>query len=161
MFATQSKSALKASYLVARRVAQTKKAFTIAEELLLPAAVDMCREMIGEDAAKKLLTVPLSNDTVSRRISEMASDIQNQVLERMKGSPFFSIQLDESTDVSNAALLLVFVRYRWSGILQEDMLFCGELPTRTTAQECLVLFMLIIDCSNRFKSLFESLFGPI
>lgn len=43
-----SKSALKASYLVARRVAQSKKAFTIAEELVLPAAVDMCREMIGE-----------------------------------------------------------------------------------------------------------------
>ena len=64
----------------------------------------------------------------------MASDIQNQVLERMKGIPFFSIQLDESTDVSNAALLLFFVHYHWSGILQEDMLFCGELPTRTTAQ---------------------------
>ena len=153
--AKQSKSALKASYLVARCVAQTKKAFTSVEELFLPAAVDMCREMIGEDAAKKLLTVPLSNDTVSRRISEMASDIQNQVLERMKGSPFFSIQLDESTDVSKAALVLFFVRYHWSGILQEDMLFCGELPTRTTAQECSVLFMLIIDCSHRFKSLFQ------
>ena len=51
--------------------------------------------------------------------------IQNQVLERMKGSRFFSIQLDESTDVTNAALLLVFVRYYC--ILQEDMLFCGEL----------------------------------
>ena len=46
-------SALKASFLVARRVALTKKAFTIAEELLLPFEVDMCREMIGEDAAKK------------------------------------------------------------------------------------------------------------
>ena len=87
--------------------------------------------------------------------------IQNQVLERMKGSRFFSIQLDESTDVSKAALVLFFVRYHWSGILQEDMLFCGELPTRTIAQEYLVLFMLIKDCTNRFKSLFESLFGPI
>ena len=57
----------------------------------------MCREMIGEDAAKKLLTVPLSNDTVSRRISEMASDIHNQVLERMKSIPFFSIQLQYNT----------------------------------------------------------------
>ena len=49
-----------------------------------------------EDAAKKLLTVPLSNDTVSRWISERASDVQNQVLERIKSSPFFSIKLDES-----------------------------------------------------------------
>ncbi|XP_078802871.1 protein FAM200A-like [Oryzias latipes] len=101
------KCALKASYLVARRVAQSKKAFTIAEELVLPAAVDLCREMIGEAAAKKLKTIPLSNDI-----------------------------LDESTDVTNAALLLVFVRYRWDSSLQEDILFCGELPTRATAEEC-------------------------
>ena len=38
-----SKSVLKASYLVAKRVAQTKTPFTIAEELVLPAAVDMVR----------------------------------------------------------------------------------------------------------------------
>ncbi|KAM4604703.1 SCAN domain-containing protein 3-like [Polymixia lowei] len=131
-----AKCALKASYLVARRVAQSKKAFTIAEELILPAAVDMCREMIGEAAAKKMMTIPLSNDTVSHRIADMASDIQHQLLERIKNSPFFSLQLDESTDVTNAALLLIFVRYRWDSSLQEDILFCGELPTRTTAEEC-------------------------
>uniref|UniRef100_A0A8C1ZCR9 HAT C-terminal dimerisation domain-containing protein n=1 Tax=Cyprinus carpio TaxID=7962 RepID=A0A8C1ZCR9_CYPCA len=131
-----SKCALKASNLVARRVAQTKKAFTIAEELVLPAAVDMCREMIGKAAAKKLLTIPLSNDTVSHRIADMATDIQHQLLERIKSRPYFSLQLDESTDVTNAALLLVFVRYRWDSSLHKDILFCGELPTQTTAQEC-------------------------
>uniref|UniRef100_A0A3Q3FIE2 DUF4371 domain-containing protein n=1 Tax=Kryptolebias marmoratus TaxID=37003 RepID=A0A3Q3FIE2_KRYMA len=131
-----SKCALKASYLVARRVAQSKQPFTIAEDFALPVAVDMVREMIGETAAKKLLTIPLSNDTVSHRIADMASDIQQQLLERIKCSPFFSVQLDESTDVTNAALLLVFVRYRWDSSLHEDILFCGELPTRATAQEC-------------------------
>lgn len=127
-----AKCALKASSLVARRVAQSKKVFSIAEELVLPAAVDMCREMIGESAAKKLMTIPLSNDTMSHRIGDMASNIQHQLLERIKNSQFFSLQLDESTDVTNAALLLVFVRYRWDRSLQEDILFCGELPTRAT-----------------------------
>ncbi|KAE8287209.1 Protein FAM200A [Larimichthys crocea] len=75
-----SKSALKASYLVARRVAQSKKPFTIAEELVLPAAVDMCREMIGEAAAKKLLTIPLSNDTVN--ISDSVSQHLSQLAEK-------------------------------------------------------------------------------
>ncbi|KAE8280227.1 Zinc finger MYM-type protein 6 [Larimichthys crocea] len=75
-----SKSALKASYLVARHVAQSKKPFTIAEELVLPAAVDMCREMIGEAAAKKLLTIPLSNDTVN--ISDSVSQHLSQLAEK-------------------------------------------------------------------------------
>uniref|UniRef100_A0A3P9LFA5 HAT C-terminal dimerisation domain-containing protein n=1 Tax=Oryzias latipes TaxID=8090 RepID=A0A3P9LFA5_ORYLA len=131
-----TKCALKASYLVARRVVQSKKAFTIAEELVLPAAVDMCREMIGEAAAKKLKTIPLSNDIVSHRIADMASDIEQQLLGRIRKSPFFSLQLDESTDVTNAALLLVFVPIpplsRWDSSLQEDILLCGELPTRAT-----------------------------
>ena len=36
----------------------------------------------------------------------------------------------------NAALLLVFVHYHWDSSLHEDILFCRELPTRATAQEC-------------------------
>jgi zinc finger BED domain-containing protein 5/7/8/9 len=133
---SSSKSALKASYLVARRVAQSNKSFTIAEELLLPAAVDMCREMVGEVAAKKLLSIPLSNDTISRRILDMAEDIQQQFFCRIKSSPFYALQLDESTDVSSAQMLLVFVRYQWESKLHDDILFCRELPTRATAHEC-------------------------
>uniref|UniRef100_A0A3B3SP63 BED-type domain-containing protein n=1 Tax=Paramormyrops kingsleyae TaxID=1676925 RepID=A0A3B3SP63_9TELE len=98
---TQSKTVLKTSYLVARRVVQRKKAFTIAEELVLPAAADMCREMIGEATARKLSQVPLSNDTVNRQIAEMGSDIHT------------------------------FVRYLWGACSHEDLLFCVELPTRT------------------------------
>ena len=134
-FATQSKSALKASYMVASRIVRSKKAFTIAEELILPSAIDMCREIIGEAAASKLQIVSLSNDTITRRIVEMSNDIECQLLEKIKSSPYYSIQLKESTDVSNAALLLVFVRYRADGNIHHDLLFCKKLPTRTTTNE--------------------------
>lgn len=67
---------------------------------------------------------------MSHPIVDMASYTQHQLLERIKSSPFFSLQLDESTDVTNAALLLVFVGYRYDSSLQEDILFCGKLPTR-------------------------------
>lgn len=56
-----TKCALKASYLVARRV-RSKKALTIAEGSVLPAAVDTCSGMIEQAAAKKPMTIPLSND---------------------------------------------------------------------------------------------------
>ena len=133
-FTARTKSALKASYLVASRIARSKKAFTIGEELILPSAIDMCREIIGEAAASKLQRVSLSNDTVTRRIVEMSDDIECQMLEKIKAS-YYSIQLDESTDISNSALLLAFVRYCADGNIHDDLLFCKELPTRTTASE--------------------------
>ena len=43
--------------MVAFRIARSKKAFTIAEELILPSAIDMCREIIGEAAASKLSVI--------------------------------------------------------------------------------------------------------
>ena len=132
---TQSKSALKASYMVAFRIARSKKALIIAEELILPSAIDMCWEIIGEAAASKLKLVSMSNDAIKRRIVEMSDDIECQLLERIKSSPYYSIQLDESTDVSNAALLLVFVRYCADGNIHDNLLFCKEFPTRTIADE--------------------------
>ena len=43
-------SALRASFLVANRIAKAKKPFTTGEELILPAAKDICRELLGEAA---------------------------------------------------------------------------------------------------------------
>jgi hypothetical protein len=68
--------------------------------------------MMGSDYLIKL-PLSLSNDTVRRRIQDMAYDILSQVVDEIKSGPsgMFSIQLDESTDVTHLAQLLVYVRY--------------------------------------------------
>ncbi|KAG9282105.1 zinc finger BED domain-containing protein 5-like [Astyanax mexicanus] len=124
-----------ASYVVALRIAKCKKPHTIGEELLLPAAMDMCRVMVGEEAANKLKNIPLSNDTVGRRISEMSSDVKSQLVERLRSCEQFAVQLDECTDVSSAAQLLVYVRYAWGESILEDILFCKEVEGRATGEE--------------------------
>jgi hypothetical protein len=48
---------------------------TIVEGLILPAAADMAGTMLGEKAPKIIQTMPSSNNTVSRRISDMAGDV--------------------------------------------------------------------------------------
>lgn len=53
-------SALKASFLVADCIAKAKKPFTIGEELILSATKDICSELFGEAAVKKVANVPLS-----------------------------------------------------------------------------------------------------
>ena len=43
-------SALKASFLVVNCIAKAKKPFTIGDKLILPAAKDICLELLGEAA---------------------------------------------------------------------------------------------------------------
>ncbi len=93
------------------------------ETPIKPAAIAISRAMHGDKLAHELESVPLSNGPVTRHISDMAQDIKCQLVDRVKKGKF-ALQLDESTDVSNSAQLLVFVRYSFDGKLNEDILFC-------------------------------------
>ena len=84
----------------------------------------MGRVVIGDHEATRLKGIPLSNDTVSRRIHTMAEDIEIQLFERLKQSEYYALQMDESFDIANRANLLVYVRYIWEGSIEEDMLSC-------------------------------------
>ena len=57
---TTNASALRTSHLVANHIAEAKKLCTTGEDLILPAAKDICRGFLGEAAIKKLAQVPLS-----------------------------------------------------------------------------------------------------
>jgi hypothetical protein len=102
--------AVEASYKVSLRIAKAGKPHTIGESLLLPAAKDVASSVLGEKVAKQLESIPLSNDTVSRRNSDLASNVKEQLIEKVKANKYYSIQLDESTDVSNMAHL-TFIRF--------------------------------------------------
>nr|XP_020139257.1 SCAN domain-containing protein 3-like [Microcebus murinus] len=128
-------SALRALFLVANLIAKAKKPLTIGEELILPAAKDICHELLGEATVQKVARVPLMASPITRLIDGIAEAIEVQLLERIKESPWFTIQVDESIDVDNKATVLVFVGY----IFQEDahgaMLCALLLPANTTAAE--------------------------
>lgn len=84
--------------------------------------------------ARDLDTIPLSNDTVSRRIKFMTLQMTFGVnwLKEWSEVCFALLQVDESTDISNSAQLLVFIRYSFGGRLHEDMLFCSTLEGTCT-----------------------------
>ncbi|KAM3875808.1 ranBP-type and C3HC4-type zinc finger-containing protein 1-like [Diretmus argenteus] len=90
---------------------------------------------MGEAAAAKLDVIPMSDNTIQRRISDMAADVKEQVLDAIRESHFFSIQLDESADVANCAQLMVYVRFIKELSVQEEFLFCHPLPAHTIAAE--------------------------
>ena len=134
-FTTLNEKFLKASYLVSLRIAKTAQPHTIAERLILPAAKDLVENLIGEAQAQKLDEVPVSNDTVCRCIQDMADYSKSQLVRRVAESPFFAIQLDESTDVTNFPQLLVYVRYVYDFEMIENFLFCKPLERQTTSVE--------------------------
>ena len=108
--------------MVSYRLARTGKHHTIVEALILPAAVDMGGTMLGEKAQKTIQTMPSSNNTVSRRISDMAGDVLKQLLLCTQASELFALQLDESTDVatwhSSWYMSITFIL----GSIKEDIL---------------------------------------
>lgn len=127
--------AVEVSYRLSRIIAKNGKAHTLGEEVVLPSIKVAVGVMLGEKACKQMDLIPLSDSTVQRRIEEMASNVNDQLIARIKASRFFSaLQLDESTDIANLANLLSYVRYEHNGEKEEDFLFCKCLPTRTTAE---------------------------
>jgi hypothetical protein len=82
--------------------------------------------------SKKFL---LSDNTIKRRIDDMGIDVENQILTQMKEGKAFALQLDESTDISKKAQLLVYVRYvncffvKNCLVLQQERRFSNHLTT--------------------------------
>ena len=90
-FTTLNEKSLKASYLVTLRIAKTAQPHTIAKRLILPVAKDLVENLIGEAQARKLDEVPVCNNTVCRRIQDMADYSKSQLVRQVAESPFFAI----------------------------------------------------------------------
>jgi zinc finger BED domain-containing protein 5/7/8/9 len=87
-----------------------------------------------QDPTQIIAALPLSDTSVQRRIDEMAVDVEDQLLYKLRKRKF-SLQLDESTLSDNSALLLSYVRFFDDDFnLQEEMLFARKLATDTTGE---------------------------
>jgi hypothetical protein len=104
---------------------------TIAETLILPACKQIVKSVLREAAEREISNVPLSNDTISRRIEDMSSNIQKQVAENLYDGKRFSLQLDGSTDISQKCQLLSYTRFLDENSVAEQ-LSCTELPVTST-----------------------------
>ncbi|KAG6930544.1 zinc finger BED-type containing 5 [Chelydra serpentina] len=130
----ENMKALKASYSVAYLIAKSGAAEVIGETLVKPAAKVMVQVMIGDKASKAIDCVPLSNNTIHRRITDMAKNIKQQLLSRVQKSHYYALQADESTDIVNIANTLLFVRYELNNEVHDDILFCQPIPIHTTGE---------------------------
>ncbi|CAI6348387.1 unnamed protein product [Macrosiphum euphorbiae] len=124
-----------ASYVVAERVAKTMKPHTIGEQLILPACREIVKIFFRIEAEQEILKIPLSDNTISRRINDMSEDIEQQVLHKLGDSRIFALQVDESTDISGKSQLLVFVRIVVDDDIIENFFCCKTLHETTRGED--------------------------
>ena len=73
-------------------------------------------------------------------MSEDINKIIVQVIKNIRKSSYFSLQLDESTDISHTSQLLVYVRYIRDRKVEKEFLFCKPLTTTQNAIDVMNIF---------------------
>jgi len=132
---SSNEDSLEAYFRISYRIAKSGKNHTISENLILPSIKDAVSCMFEKDYVNKINSIPLSNDTVSRRIKDISNDIEETLLKGINDSQLFSIQVDESTDVAQLDVLLVIARYLKENESVEGLLLCHPLTERTTGAD--------------------------
>ncbi|KAL3831818.1 hypothetical protein ACJMK2_023520 [Sinanodonta woodiana] len=130
----ESDAAVESSYVVSEMIAKAGKSFKEGEFIkncMLQAASIVCPENKG-----RLSNISLSTNTVAERISELSSNIYDQLCEKGKRFHAYSVALDESTDVTATAQLAIYVH----GVddkfeVMEELLKVTPMHGHTTSQD--------------------------
>ena len=130
---TANAKTLKQSYLVSEILAKVGAPQVYGEKLVKPAMLACASEVLGKDAAFALNKISLSNDTIARRQDEMASFLEEKIVEILRKTKF-SLQTDEST-IHSQAILLVYFRFIYNNNVREEMLFINSLHETTRGED--------------------------
>ena len=122
----ESKEFLLALFKMTHVVLKSKRPYTELESVVLPCL---------KEAIKKVSKISLSDTTVSRRSQIIETDLEDQLIQKLKKAPSLAIHLDETTDVVSQAQLIVFCRFADTACekITEHYLFCKPLGVETTA----------------------------
>ncbi|KAL4085098.1 hypothetical protein QTP88_027390 [Uroleucon formosanum] len=99
---------IRASYEVANLIARENKSFSDGE-FVKKCILASVKEIIPEKMSV-FENISLSRNTFTRRVEDIGGDLMMQIQIKSKAFKFFSLALDESTDVSDTAQLLIFIR---------------------------------------------------
>ena len=104
----ESKASTHASYVVAYEI--PKRGKPLLEGEFVTDCILNVAEIVYPDELRALQNVSLSRTTISCRVEEIGSDIDDQFDNDIKKYVSVSLALDESTDIGSTAQLLIFIR---------------------------------------------------
>uniref|UniRef100_A0A8C5SPD7 SCAN box domain-containing protein n=1 Tax=Laticauda laticaudata TaxID=8630 RepID=A0A8C5SPD7_LATLA len=140
-----SKNTTIASFKIASLLVKRNKPFEDGEllkEVFLTAADSIFE---GFSNKKEILTaiqkLQLSGNTVSRRIQSISNDLEYQLQSDLQKCLWFSLQLDESTDITDTSQLAMIVRLVFSDLaVKEELLKILSLKGKMRGEDIFLTF---------------------
>jgi hypothetical protein len=138
-FLSISKHATSACYSIALLIAKNGK--LLSDGPYIKEAIQNCANNLFKDLEnrevinKRISELSLSRNTVKDRILKMALNVKEQLIMDLQNCNFFSISLDETTDVTSKARLAILVRFSSGNFMREELLKLGSLTLGTTGKE--------------------------
>lgn len=150
---SHSNNATISSFKVSNLIVKNCKPFTEGEfvkECFLEIADNLFEGFKNKkEITAAIQNLQLSRNTVVRRMEKMCKNISEQLLKDVSDCVAFSLQLDESTDNSDTAQILVFIRMVFEDFnTKEELLGMVSLKGRTTGQEIFNYFYSFIKKLN-------------
>ncbi|UYV69630.1 EPM2AIP1 [Cordylochernes scorpioides] len=150
---TEQEAATRASFRVALEIAKRGKPFTDGEmikECIIAVVEEMCPEKVN-----LLKPVSMSANTVARRVENIAENISSQLFDKNGHVEWFSLALNESTDVSDTAQVLIYIRgVDKSYEVHEELLDMYSIHGTTTGTDIFKGVEMAINKKNlRWKTL--------
>ena len=138
---------MKASYVLANRIAKTSKPFSEGE--FIKDCLSDVVELICPQEKKNIDKLTLSRRTIVRRILAIEKNLEEQLCARISEADYYSVSLDESADIRDTAQLIFFIR----GInndfeIFEEMLSFQSMMGQTTGKDMLNEFLKCMNTRN-------------
>jgi len=138
-----NESSTKLSYMISAELAKKGKPLSDGE-IIKDCLKIFCDEACPEKS-KIADEISLSHQTVSRRVEELGDNIAENLLNIIKSCHYFSIALDESTDICDISQLAIFVRVTSENfVITEELLDLCPMTGTTTGKDILNKVMKVL-----------------
>lgn len=134
-----------ASFAGALAIVKSGKPFTdgeYAKTFMLDVANELFDDFPNKaKIIKKIKDMPLSARTVHDRSIMMANQVEETQIKDINAGTYFSLALDESTDVSNLSQFSIIARYATGDTLREEILAVLPMKETTRGEDLFMSFM--------------------
>lgn len=145
-----------ASYEVAQLIARHGKPFSDGD-LIKHRLVKVAPEIMCPEKVQEFNNISVSRNTVMRHIEDLSANIKLQLSDKASSLDFYSIACDESTDATDTAQLLIFLRGVDENFgITEELLGLKSLKGTTTAVD---IFEAVSDSIDKTGLKWDKLCG--